>query len=91
MTGRSGQSDSDGPTDPTGGGAGRSDGSGRHEDAGAYAAYSVIGYLLAGLLFWGGVGFALDRWLGTNFLVLIGMLVGGAAAMYLIYVRYGKA
>lgn len=84
MTRRSGQSNSDGPSDPTGGSGGRPDG-------GAYAAYSAIGYLLAGLLFWGGVGFALDRWLGTNFLVLIGMLVGGAAAMYLIYVRYGKA
>jgi hypothetical protein len=81
VTGASGQSNSDDPNDPTGG----------RPDGGAYAAYSAIGYLLAGLLFWGGVGLALDRWLGTNFLVLIGMLVGGAAAMYLIYVRYGKA
>jgi F0F1-type ATP synthase assembly protein I len=54
-------------------------------------AYTVLGYLLAGLVFWGGVGYLLDRWLGTSFLVLIGLLVGGAAALYLIYVRYGKA
>jgi hypothetical protein len=25
------------------------------------AAYSIVGYLLSGLLFWGGVGWALDR------------------------------
>jgi ATP synthase protein I len=87
VTGPTGPSESDGPVDPTGGSAG----SGGRPDGGAYAAYSALGYLLAGLLFWGGAGFALDRWLGTNFLVLIGMLVGGAAAMYLIYVRYGKA
>lgn len=79
MTGPTRPSDSDGPGGP-----------GKRPDGGAYAAYSALGYLLAGLLFWGGVGFALDRWLGTTFLVLIGMLVGGAAAMYLIYVRYGK-
>jgi F0F1-type ATP synthase assembly protein I len=54
-------------------------------------AYTVLGYLLGGLVFWGGVGYLLDRWLGTSFLVLIGLLVGGAAALYLIYVRYGKA
>ena len=82
MTGHNGPSDSDGPEDPTGGGAG--------PNGVSNAAYGALGYLLAGLLFWGGVGLALDRWLGTNFLVLIGLLLGGAAAMYLIYVRYGK-
>jgi ATP synthase protein I len=86
VTGHNGPSDSDGPKDPTGGGAGPN----RRFDGGSNAAYSALGYLLAGLLFWGGVGLALDRWLGTNFLVLIGLLLGGAAAMYLIYVRYGK-
>jgi ATP synthase protein I len=86
VTGPSGPSDSDGPIDPTGGGAGRAP----RDNGASNAAYSALSYLLAGLVFWGGVGFALDHWLGTNFLVLIGLLVGGAAAMYLIYVRYGK-
>lgn len=53
-------------------------------------AWSVMGYLLSGMIIWGGAGWLLDRWLGTTFLVLIGLLVGGAAALYLIYVRYGK-
>jgi len=52
--------------------------------------YSAFAYLLSGLIFYGGAGWLLDRWLGTNFIVLIGLLVGGAAAIYLIYVRYGR-
>ncbi len=58
--------------------------------AGPGDAYTIIGYLLSGLVIWGGVGLLLDRWLGTRFLVLIGLLVGGASALYLIYVRYGR-
>lgn len=59
--------------------------------AGPEDAWTVIVYLLSGLIFWGGAGMLLDRWLGTEFFVLIGMLVGGAAALYLVYIRYGKA
>lgn len=62
---------------------------GRSADPGD--AWTVIAYLLSGLILWGGLGWALDRWLGTSFLVLIGMLVGGAASIYLVYVRYGKS
>lgn len=54
-------------------------------------AWTVIAYLLSGLLLWGGAGMLLDRWLGTEFLVLIGMLVGGGAGLYLVYIRYGQA
>ena len=53
--------------------------------------WTVIAYLLSGLLFWGGIGVLLDRWLGTSFLVLIGMLVGAVSAVYLVYIRYGKS
>ena len=76
-----------GPDKPTG--PGEDDEENRW--TGSNAAYGALGYLLAGLLVWGGVGFALDHWLGTRFLVLIGILVGGAAGLYLVYVRYGKA
>lgn len=53
--------------------------------------WTVIAYLLSGLLLWGGIGVLLDRWLGTSFLVLIGMLVGAVSAVYLVYIRYGKS
>ncbi len=54
-------------------------------------AWTVIAYLLSGLIVWGGGGLLLDRWLGTQFLVLIGMLIGGVAGMYLVYIRFGKS
>ena len=58
---------------------------------GANQAWSVIGTLLAGIVVWGGAGWLLDRWLGFDGLFLpIGMLLGLGAAIYLIYVRYGR-
>ncbi len=59
--------------------------------AGPEDAWTVLAYLLTGLILWGGGGLLLDQWLGTSFLVLIGMLVGGASALYLVYIRFGKS
>jgi F0F1-type ATP synthase assembly protein I len=59
-------------------------------DANAGDGWTVIAYLLSGLLLWGGIGVLLDRWLGTSFFALVGMLVGGVGAIYLVYIRYGK-
>lgn len=53
-------------------------------------AWTIISYLLTGLIVWGGGGWLLDRWLGTTYLVLLGMLIGGGSSLYLIYLRYGK-
>jgi F0F1-type ATP synthase assembly protein I len=52
--------------------------------------WSIIGTLVAGVLAWGFIGWLLDRWLGTQFLVAIGILVGAAGAFYLIIRRYGS-
>jgi hypothetical protein len=41
------------------------------------------------MILYGGIGFALDRWLGTSWLVLVGILVGAALALYVIWLRYG--
>ncbi len=54
------------------------------------AVYSIVGYLLSGLLFWGGVGWALDKWLGTDYLVLAGLILGAGAALYLVWLRFGR-
>jgi ATP synthase protein I len=56
---------------------------------GAEAVWSIIGTLVAGVLAWGGIGWLLDRWLGTSFLVAVGIIVGMAGAFYLIIKRYG--
>ena len=60
-------------------------------DANPGDAWTVIAYLLSGLILWGGVGVLADRWLGTAFLTLVGMLIGGASALYLVYLRFGKS
>ncbi|CAB5239893.1 unannotated protein [freshwater metagenome] len=54
------------------------------------ALWSIFGYLLSGLIFWGGIGWALDRWLGTGFFLLGGLLVGMAGAIYLVWLRFGR-
>lgn len=54
------------------------------------AAWSIVGYLLSGLLFWGGVGWALDHWLNTHFFLLGGLLLGVSASIYLIWLRIGR-
>jgi F0F1-type ATP synthase assembly protein I len=57
---------------------------------GAEVVWSIIGTLVAGVLAWGGIGWLLDRWLGTRFLVAVGVVVGMAGAFYLIIKRYGS-
>ena len=52
------------------------------------AMFTIIAYLLSGLLLWGGAGMFLDHLLGLRFLVVIGFLVGLVSAMYLIYLRF---
>lgn len=51
--------------------------------------------LLAGITTWGGIGWLLDRWLDTDpWLLAIGIMLGFAAGMYLVYRRadaQGKA
>jgi ATP synthase protein I len=52
--------------------------------------WSIIGTLVAGVLAWGFIGWLLDRWLGTSYLVAVGIIVGMAGAFYLIIKRYGS-
>ena len=52
------------------------------------AMFTIVAYLLSGLLLWGGVGMFLDHLFGLHFLVVVGFLVGLVSAMYLIYLRF---
>jgi F0F1-type ATP synthase assembly protein I len=63
----------------------------RQSPAGSTDPWSIVAYLLSGMLIWGGAGWLLDRWLGTSFLVLIGLLIGTGLSLYLIYVRLGSS
>jgi F0F1-type ATP synthase assembly protein I len=58
---------------------------------GANDGWSVVGYLIAGFAVWGGVGWLFDRWLGTQFLMPVGLIVGMASAIYLIVKRFGSS
>jgi F0F1-type ATP synthase assembly protein I len=58
---------------------------GRGEDG---AFWTIIGYLFSGLLLWGGGGYFLDKWLGTSYLAIGGMLLGVTSAIYLIWLRF---
>lgn len=52
-------------------------------------AVGVTSYLLAGPLCFGGIGYGLDRWLGTTGVVAVGVLLGMALSLYVIWLRYG--
>lgn len=53
------------------------------------AAWSILSYLITGPLLYGGLGWLLDEWLGTQFLVALGIVGGMALSLYVVYVRYG--
>jgi F0F1-type ATP synthase assembly protein I len=58
---------------------------------GTGVAWSVLGTLLSGIVAWGGLGYLIDRSVGLHWLFLpIGMVVGIGAAIYLVYLRYGR-
>lgn len=48
---------------------------------------SAPSYLVAGVLFYGMVGWLLDQWLGTRFLVAVGVLLGGGLGTYMMIVQ----
>jgi F0F1-type ATP synthase assembly protein I len=54
-------------------------------------AWNALSFLLTGFLLFGGIGWGLDTLLGTRWFLPIGLLVGGAASVYLVYVRYVKS
>ena len=53
------------------------------------SAWRAITYLLSGPLIYGGLGALADHWLGTSWLVGVGIVGGMALSLYLIWFRYG--
>ncbi|OYN99387.1 hypothetical protein CGZ94_07140 [Enemella evansiae] len=47
----------------------------------------VLSYLIAGLLCYGGLGWLLDRWLQTSFLMPIGLVLGAGLGVYIVIRR----
>jgi F0F1-type ATP synthase assembly protein I len=53
-------------------------------------AYAVISYLLSGVILYGGIGWLLDWWLGTRGFVALGIVLGAAAGIWLVWLRYSR-
>lgn len=51
---------------------------------------TVTAYLVTGPVLYAGLGWLADRWLGTGFLLPVGLLAGMAMSLYVVWLRYGK-
>lgn len=52
---------------------------------------TVLAYLITGPLLFGGMGWLLDRWLGTTVCVAVGVVIGMGLSLYTIWLRYGTS
>lgn len=52
--------------------------------------WAAFGYLVAGVAVYGALGWLLDRWLDTSFLLPVGVVVGAAFGLYLTYAHIKK-
>lgn len=52
--------------------------------------WHAFGYLVAGVLVYGALGWFVDRWLGTSFVVVIGILAGAGLGLYMTFVRFNR-
>jgi ATP synthase protein I len=48
----------------------------------------AFGYLVSGVLMYGLIGWALDQWWDTSFLVVVGILVGAGLGIYMTWARF---
>jgi ATP synthase protein I len=50
--------------------------------------WHAVSYLVTGVGVYGLVGWLLDEWLGTSFLLPVGIVLGAVLGVYLTYVRF---
>jgi ATP synthase protein I len=62
--------------------------SGATPEASQGDAWHAFGALVSGVVVYGLIGWALDRWLGTNFLVVMGILLGVVLGLYMTWARF---
>ena len=60
----------------------------RRGEADAWNAFSLV---LSGMLVWGGAGWLVSRWLGSRAWIGLGLMVGTAAGLALVWLRYGRS
>lgn len=52
--------------------------------------WHAYGYLMSGVGIYGFLGWLADRWLGTGFLVAIGIVVGATFGIYMTFARFNQ-
>ncbi len=52
--------------------------------------WHAFGYVVSGVGVYGVLGWLMDRWLGTTYLVAIGILVGAGFGIYMTIARFNK-
>jgi hypothetical protein len=60
--------------------------------AGMGIGWAVVSTLIGGIALWGGLGYLADRLFGITprILTAVGIVLGAAGAIYLVYLRFGK-
>jgi ATP synthase protein I len=53
--------------------------------------WHAFGYIVSGVAVYGFLGWLLDRWFGTSFLVAVGIIVGAGLGIYLTFNRFNRA
>jgi len=53
--------------------------------------WAAFGYLVAGVAFYGLLGWGLSRWLNAPYLIPLGILVGLGFGLYLVFHEYSRA
>jgi ATP synthase protein I len=52
--------------------------------------WHAFGYLVSGVAVYGFLGWLADQWLGTSFLVAIGIVLGAGLGIYMTYARFNR-
>ncbi len=52
--------------------------------------WHAFGYLVSGVAMYGFFGWLADRWLGTSFLVVLGILLGAGFGLYMTFARFNR-
>lgn len=65
-------------------------GSASDEETFAGDPWHAFGYLVSGVGLYGILGWFADRWLGTSFLVVLGILLGAGFGIYMTFARFNR-